>query len=320
MNGMWRTMLASVEKRRDVDARFYKPTCLLAVIDGIGDGSLAPSDLDPDRVIERFHKYLLPLFPERASLGWRPFWHLSRDGAWTFSKEGRRVGPEEFGRERKPNSRRELMDKVDHVSVPPESRSAWKLASARGELRAAVIDMLRRDDANCQRVADLLDADGMLATRGWEQVAVPRGNVAEGPARQGFQSSTAVRQAVERRAMEVATGVLAGECWMIEDVSARRSYDLHCSRGEEIRYVEVKGTTGSGSEILLTAAEVAFADLHRERMLLIVVTGIAVTGEELAIEATGGTAHVFRNWAPDPGDLNPFSYYCRIQISEAEIA
>ena len=50
-------MLRSVEKRRDVDARFYKPTCLLAVIDGIGDASLAPCDLDPERVFGRFKDY-----------------------------------------------------------------------------------------------------------------------------------------------------------------------------------------------------------------------------------------------------------------------
>jgi hypothetical protein len=129
MNEDWEVMLRSVEKRRDVDARFYKPTCLLAVIDGIGDASLAPSDLDPERVFGRFKDYLLPLFPERAGLGWRPFWHLCRDGAWIFGKEGRVIVPEDFGRERKPNSRRALMSKIDQVALPPSPglrSAAWQ--------------------------------------------------------------------------------------------------------------------------------------------------------------------------------------------------
>lgn len=96
MNEAWAAMLTSVEKRRDVDARFYKPTCLVAVIDGIADGSLAPSGLELDRDVARFASYLGELFPERASLAWRPFWHLSRDGAWIFTRDGRLVGPEDF--------------------------------------------------------------------------------------------------------------------------------------------------------------------------------------------------------------------------------
>jgi len=313
MNEAWEAMLRSVEKRRDVDARFYKPTCMIAVIDGIGDGSLAPLDLDPDRLIERFRLYLMPLFPDRASLGWRPFWHLSRDGAWIFSQAARRVTPEDFGRERKPNSRRALMTRIDHVTVPPGTRPFWRSAAARAELRDALIDMLRRDDEPSRRVAQRLGEVSTLfleldAGRDEEtDQRAPRSF-----SRQGFRGSAAERRAVEAHAMDVASRLMAGEGWAVENVSTRSSYDLHCTRSEETRFVEVKGTTGAGSEIQLTAAEVAFAGLNRQSMMLIVVSGIELKGKGAEAGASGGSARCYQEWAPEPGDLSPVSYFCRL--------
>jgi hypothetical protein len=315
MNEAWAAMLASVEKRRDVDARFYKPTCLIAVIDGIGDGTLAPSDLDPDRVCARFGRYLEEILPDRANMGWRPFWHLSRDEAWIFAHEGREVGPEDFKRQRKPNSRRELMTRIDRVSVPDATRPAWRCARSRRELRSALIEMLRRDDEACRRVADHLDEDGPLIAAQDEPAGELRALVGTGSkGGQGFVRSTPVRLAVERRAMEVAAGLLEADGWTVEDVSARRSYDLHCTRGRERCFVEVKGTSGPGAEIHITAGEVTFANLHRDQMMLIVVAGIGVEASSDDPIAVGGTPHVFSSWAPEPGDLSPISYFCRIEL------
>jgi hypothetical protein len=314
MNEAWAAMLKSVEKRRDVDARFYKPACLLAVIDGIADGSLAPSDLDPERVVARFSDYLEGLFPERAGLGWRPFWHLSRDGAWTFTREGREVGPEDFKRQRKPNSRRELMTRIDHVSVPPETRRHWRSASARDELRAAVIDMLRRDDEACRRVARHLERGGTYFI---EPPATVLNEAARSPARafgrQGFLQSSRARKAIEQRAMALATELLESEGWEVENVATRRSYDLHCRWGSDTLFVEVKGTAGTGEEIRITAAEVAFANLHREQMLLIVVSGIVLDPAD-EDRATGGIIHRLDRWAPEPGALSPVSYFCQVAL------
>lgn len=310
-------MLARVAKRRDVDARFYKPTCLIAVIDGIADGSLAPSDLEPDRVVARFEDYLRDLFPERATLGWRPFWHLSRDGAWIFSKEGQLVGPEDFKRQRKPNSRRELMTKIDLVSVPQALRHHWRSAADRAELRAAVIAMLRRDNDDCRRVADLLD-DGEPVSSFEPELLTEAAGAARSGLRggQGFLRSAGARRAVETRAMAVAESILANQGWAAENVSTRRCYDFHCRRGDETLYVEVKGTTGAADQIQLTAGEVAFAARNRPQMMLIVVTGVALAEQGGEPVATGGLAHILSPWAPDPGDLDPISYRCRLELPD----
>jgi hypothetical protein len=318
MNAAWEAMLARVEKRRDVDARYYKPVCLIAVIDGIADGSLAPSDIEPDRVVARFAAYVGNLFPGRAALGWRPFWHLSRDGAWIFTREGRLVGPEDFKKQRKPDSRRELMSKIDMVAVPPTLRCHWRSASDRAELRAAVIAMLRRDNEDCRLIADHLDTGVALAETLREDAEIVPASDGKLPGgRQGFRRSLAARRAVEARGMAVATALLTAQGWTVEDVCTKRCYDLHCERGLDRLFVEVKGTTGAGAEIQLTAGEVAFATRNQDEMILIVVAGIKLKEEGGEATASGGHAHLLPQWAPAPGDLDPISYHCRLQLPGA---
>jgi hypothetical protein len=314
MNEAWQRMLLSVEKRRDRDARFFKPTCLLAVIDGIDDASLSPSDLDAEKVVARFSSYLSEILPDRADSGWRPFWHLSRDGAWAFSKAGRIVGPENFRTQRKPNSRRELMTKIDHVFVPSAERIFWLDPAARRELRASVIAMLEADDADCRLVAAHLrqfqhDPD-FIPMMG---VPSPTGGATDRTASQGFLSSPLIRKGIEDRAMLIAIALLEQDRWRVEDVSARRSYDLYCTRGDQVRYVEVKGTTGLGEQILLTANEVAFAHGHRENMILIIVSNIAVELDAAgSVVATGGIARLLEGWAPDAAALRPITFSCDV--------
>jgi Domain of unknown function (DUF3883) len=45
----------------------------------------------------------------------------------------------------------------------------------------------------------------------------------------------------------------------VEDVHGRESYDLICRRGDEVKHVEVKGTTTDGIEVILTPNEVRHA-------------------------------------------------------------
>ena len=318
MNDHWHQMLRSIEKRRDRGARFFRPTCLLAVIDGIGDGSLSASDIDPDTVVARFANYLGELLPTRADSGWRPFWHLSRDGAWIFTQAGRIVGPDDFRTQRKPNSRRELMSRIDHVFVPSEARSYWRDTSARAELRAAIIVMLEADDADCRLVAAHLKMSSTLdygARSGATDASIAP--LAPKKSGQGFRGSKEIRRAVEDRAMTIAAEQLARDRWQVENVSAQRSYDLHCSRGDETLFVEVKGTAGVGDQIILTANEVTFAQQNRAKMLLIIVSGISLAIDSNGtIVASGGNARSIGNWAPSNTSLRPISYFCAIDAVE----
>jgi hypothetical protein len=128
------------------------------------------------------------------------------------------------------------------------------------------------------------------------------------PSGQGLRASAAERQAIEARAVEVATVELAKSKWHVENVGLYRSYDLHCTRLREEKRVEVKGTTGDGSSVLLTPNEVAHARTHN--VALMVVSGIVLeTNDDGTITGTGGDLRVVDPWViDDDGELKPTGY------------
>jgi hypothetical protein len=313
MTSAWEPLLTSVTKRRSYDARFYKPVCLIAVIDAVSDGAVAVSDIDPQQVMDRFADYVAPLFPDRAGMGWRPFWHLSNDGAWRFRKNGRLVGPEDFGQERKPNSRGRLLSSIDHVAVSSAMRSTWRDASARAELRRAVLMMLEADDIECRAMANVLRGDGQTGLPAIETNNVARSG-RQPAGGQGFLASAAARLAVERRAMSLAQAHLEGLGWAVEDVSAYESFDLLCRRKDgDILYVEVKGSTGAGDQIQITRSEVAFAEVNTAKMALIVVADIVLRSNASTVVAEGGRVAMLHPWSADPSRLTAISYVYRLE-------
>jgi hypothetical protein len=143
-----------------------------------------------------------------------------------------------------------------------------------------------------------------LAVETVEVVARP-GRVGRG---QGRGLSGPERKAVELRAMEVVARVLALDHWSVEDVSRQRSYDLHCTRGEEELRVEVKGTTGAGERILLTRNEVSHANEHEGGVALFVVSRIDLDRDARPPRATGGQLRRLEPWALSAGTLEPVGY------------
>jgi hypothetical protein len=110
--------------------------------------------------------------------------------------------------------------------------------------------------------------------------------------------------------MERAIGYFTARGWRVEDVSATSSYDLHCTRedGEELR-VEVKGTTGDGSQVLLTPNEVEHAREQFPHVALFVVAAVEVSAASGSDPvATGGAEQVWLPWAIDEGRLIPVGF------------
>ncbi|WP_017963190.1 protein NO VEIN domain-containing protein [Rhizobium leguminosarum] len=92
--------------------------------------------------------------------------------------------------------------------------------------------------------------------------------------------------------MQFAIEWLTARGWAIRDVSALQSYDLDCHRSNEMLRVEVKGTTGDGSQIVLTRAEKDLAESDPRDMALIVVSEIVLTHSISGVIASGGMAKV----------------------------
>jgi predicted RNA-binding protein with PUA-like domain len=144
----------------------------------------------------------------------------------------------------------------------------------------------------------------LQAAGGWRPPVVPP----IGPI--GFQRDAAMRIAVERRAMDVVMEYYQQAGWQVHDVSAQQSYDLLCTRSDaqELR-VEVKGTTGDGSQVLLTTNEVLHARTHYPRVALCVVAHIRVSLTAAGTpEAGEGNLTVFDPWRVDDGRLAPVTY------------
>ncbi len=153
----WSSLLASVRRRRSVEARFFKPICLIAAADVIESGEALPESIRPDPVIRRFGELVEPIFPKRAHLGCEPLWHLSNDGAWTFFKGGAPVRAEDFGPARKPKSKTGLLRRVDAARVPDDALHGWRSPEGRAKLRRLVLDLLGSDaDADSARILDAL--------------------------------------------------------------------------------------------------------------------------------------------------------------------
>ena len=68
-----------------------------------------------------------------------------------------------------------------------------------------------------------------------------------------------------------------------------RSYDVECTRGDEVLYVEVKGTTATGDSIIRTANEVDIYTRHHLNNALILVWGIRLDRSTTPPAASGGT-------------------------------
>jgi hypothetical protein len=82
--------------------------------------------------------------------------------------------------------------------------------------------------------------------------------------------------------MRLATTVWSDDGWDVEDVSKRNPYfngtpyDLHCTKGQQTAYVEVKGSGTTGDTVRVTAGEVAHAAAHPGQSFLHVFGGIGV--------------------------------------------
>lgn len=125
--------------------------------------------------------------------------------------------------------------------------------------------------------------------------------------------------AVEALAMYTATEFYS-QAWDVEDVHGRESYDLICRRGDEVKHVEVKGTTTDGAEVILTPNEVRHARKYPCTALFALSNISVERAEDGTVTATGGTRHLYDPWRVDDGILTPLGFRYQVPgISGDEI-
>ena len=127
---------------------------------------------------------------------------------------------------------------------------------------------------------------------------------------QGFGLSHEERTAVELQAMRIARQLYEQDGWKVVDKSGSHPFDLLATRNDETRYIEVKGTTGSGLSILLTHGEVKHVRQHRRCSALVVVAGISLSDTDGVWIGSGGEVTVHEDpWTIDSSALEATEYH-----------
>jgi hypothetical protein len=119
---------------------------------------------------------------------------------------------------------------------------------------------------------------------------------------QGFATNPADRRALEQLAMKRARAYFHRHFTNVEVVSAIRPYDLHCAEGKKELLVEVKGTTGNGSVVILTRNEFALA--KKGKSALYILHSVKLKKGH----ASGGKERVLRSWDVKDGVAIPIAY------------
>lgn len=130
---------------------------------------------------------------------------------------------------------------------------------------------------------------------------------------QSFGGTPAERKAVEDCAMRAAERHYRKrgyEC----DPSAHKTkpYDLHCTKGREVRYVEVKGTRGGPHAVFVTRREVAHVRQNPGACDLFILHGIDLKTRGSRVNADGGTPLVLAPWDLQAGTLEALAYEFRL--------
>lgn len=119
----------------------------------------------------------------------------------------------------------------------------------------------------------------------------------------GYLADSAVRIAIEWQAVNLAIAAYEAEDYVVDYTGASEPYDLVVTKGEEVRRVEVKGSSGAATNVELTIGEVLNS---REYALtdLYVVDGIRWWREpDGAVHADGGDVRWWRDWAAEESRL-----------------
>lgn len=122
-----------------------------------------------------------------------------------------------------------------------------------------------------------------------------------------------LRKLVELHAMTLAERWLRDEGFAYDNVSATDSCDFRARKGGEEWVVEVKGTTGGPTSVLLTRNEVSLHRTNYPRTALLVVHGIAIS--ETGTSAVGGELLVFCPWRVEDDRLSALAFEYRLPSS-----
>lgn len=189
-----------------------------------------------------------------------------------------------------------------HLPWIPSRNEMRTFPTYLAKLPAAMLGLLPEVS---EAVADLTDdcrtatdPSGPEALQAEQDVMLAAGRPRSRSSRPGFQIDARAKGAVEAHALNVALAHYAtwGE---ITSTTRNNLYDYTVTIDGTDWHVDVKGTTGTGEEIVFTPGEVAHAR-SGAAVSLCVVSGIRLTSNEAGgVTASGGSVSVCHPWQVD---------------------
>ena len=103
--------------------------------------------------------------------------------------------------------------------------------------------------------------------------------------------------------------------YKVVNVSGNESFDLLCTRGDVALRVEVKGTTGNASSVLITGGEEQHALEHFPYVSLFVVHGIKLQDKtSSAPVASGGEVRLVEPWDVRACRIEKVTLRCHLPV------
>lgn len=131
--------------------------------------------------------------------------------------------------------------------------------------------------------------------------------------RAGFGLGAAENKVIERHSVELAIEYLNKLGYAdVQDVGDRESYDLLATSPSGVLHVEVKGSTGPATSVILTKNEVDFQRSAYPENALLIVSEIDLEKSD-SLSAKGGTISLISPWLIEISSLVPISYKYTVQ-------
>ncbi|MFC0038047.1 MrcB family domain-containing protein [Actinomadura rayongensis] len=125
---------------------------------------------------------------------------------------------------------------------------------------------------------------------------------------QGIRLNAEERRILEQHSVNMATKYFRDQGWSVKDVGAKESYDLFLKRDGQRLHVEVKGTTSTGAQVVLTRPEVETQRKLGPANALVVVHSIHLDRASTPPVASGGILCCTSPWYIEEEDLTVVSY------------
>lgn len=169
----------------------------------------------------------------------------------------------------------------------------WEPQASGSQVKPAVVDRL--EDLWAAHVASVRSVD-------WPSPATGR-HLSAG---QGRRLDAKFRKEIENLAQARLTKVYEGDGWHVEDLRHGNPFDAKAIKGDDVRYLEAKGTVTNGQRITVTRGEVAWARNHPGQCVIGILSNITVKKNGSVDTASG----ILRRyvWQPEAADLEPLDY------------